>query len=433
MEISILVLTYNHERFIQQALDSVFAQDIDLPYEVLVCDDASTDNTQAILRRYQKKNPHRMKTFHSKHNRSHPTRNFYHLAKCAKGRYLAILEGDDFWFDSQKLIKQFKFLEENPQYSACVGTNSYIDEDGNELNEIDVGINYPKCNNDIYTIEEFRAGKLPGHTATFFARNHFDEDKYRFLYRAHNMMGDYTFCMLCLLEGPIYQMKEVLSVRRIVQKEGKTNFNSIRINNKYHHYVLLCFYIRVEKYLRENFDSDFHFPFVNDMFLDVCRSLPIKPIVKLIWISSDKWRYAKLAAIRCLLSADYAYQVSGSAEKRRKKDRKIHRRGKRIVIFGAGECAREYLDNEGWRESVLFIVDNDHEKWDKSLKGYLIKNPEALLPVKNKVTVLIANLHSENEIAGQLEAMGISDYYSYRYLKQRPIRHMLSQMLRESL
>ena len=93
MEISILMLTYNHERYVRQALDSIFKQKINVSYEILVLDDASTDCTQDILKEYKRKYPHKISLYLREKNVYHPTRNGYFLTSKAKGRYITILEG----------------------------------------------------------------------------------------------------------------------------------------------------------------------------------------------------------------------------------------------------------------------------------------------------------------------------------------------------
>lgn len=433
MEISILILTYNHEKFIGQALDSVMAQIIDVPFEILICDDASTDKTQSILREYQKRAPHMIKLYLRKRNGCNPTKYYYHLLSKARGRYIAALEGDDYWLDPQKLKKQYECMENHPEYSACIGENLYVDENGDDFDESEAWVRYPNCVDNLFTLKDFSMGFLPGPSAAFFARNYFDSEKYKIIYKAHNMVGDHTIYMLSLLKGNIYQMPEKLSVRRIRRKEGETNFNSINVNNKYLRYSRLCLTVRLESYLRENYSHNFNIQYIANNFSSICHDLPIASVVRIILMSQNKRRYLKYAMIMYLLSSNYVSEIGKGKGSLPYNMGKLSVKNKRIVIFGAGECAKEYLDQEGWREFTLFVVDNDCEKWGKSFKGYLIKKPELIVPIKDKVVVLIANYHHENEIARQLEAMGICDYYSYRAMKQKELRNILAIKIQKSL
>ena len=133
IEISILMMTYNHERFIEKSLDSVLMQKISVPYEIIIMDDASTDKTPEILRMYKKKYPRIISLYLRKVNSCHSTKNGYFLISRARGKYFAVIEGDDYWIDDLKTQKQYEFLLSNPQYSACMTDLIVVDENGEKL------------------------------------------------------------------------------------------------------------------------------------------------------------------------------------------------------------------------------------------------------------------------------------------------------------
>ena len=115
--VSISCITYNHENFITEALDSFLMQETDFPFEVLVHDDCSTDNTANIIREYEKKYPNIIKPIYQKENQYSKgikvgaTFNFPR----AKGEYIALCEGDDYWTDPEKLQIQLDLMLENPE------------------------------------------------------------------------------------------------------------------------------------------------------------------------------------------------------------------------------------------------------------------------------------------------------------------------------
>ncbi|MCF6185625.1 MAG: glycosyltransferase, partial [Bacteroidales bacterium] len=115
MTVSILMLTYNHEKFIAQAIESVLMQKVSFNYELIIGDDCSQDNTQKIIREYQKKHPDIIKPVLRTKNIG-ANNNFVDIFKKATGKYIALLEGDDYWTDPNKLQKQVDFLEANPEY-----------------------------------------------------------------------------------------------------------------------------------------------------------------------------------------------------------------------------------------------------------------------------------------------------------------------------
>lgn len=124
--VSIACTTYNHENYIREALDSFLVQKTKFSYEILIHDDASTDNTAEIIREYEKKYPDVIKPIYQLENQySKGVRVDYLNQKRANGKYLALCEGDDYWTDVYKLQKQVDYMEKN---TDCTFTfhNAYI-------------------------------------------------------------------------------------------------------------------------------------------------------------------------------------------------------------------------------------------------------------------------------------------------------------------
>ena len=119
--VSVCCITYNHKPYIRQCLDGFMMQKTTFPFEVLVHDDASTDGTADIIREYESKYPNIIKPIYQKENqyskgiRISPTFQYPR----AKGKYIALCEGDDYWIDPYKLQKQVDFLEGHPEYGLC--------------------------------------------------------------------------------------------------------------------------------------------------------------------------------------------------------------------------------------------------------------------------------------------------------------------------
>lgn len=120
--VSVCCITYNHEPYIAQALDGFLMQKTSFAFEILVHDDASTDRTADIIREYEKKFPKIIKPIYQKENQ-YSKGNRAILASFvyprAKGKYIALCEGDDYWIDENKLQMQVDFLEANPEYGMC--------------------------------------------------------------------------------------------------------------------------------------------------------------------------------------------------------------------------------------------------------------------------------------------------------------------------
>jgi len=127
--ISILCIAYNHARYIEMAIKGFLLQETQYKYEIIVHDDASTDGTQDIILKWQSRYPDLIRTVLQKENTfSKGARPFELLLQQAKGKYIAICEGDDYWLEPLKLQKQAEFLETHPDFS-CHAHNHYLFEE----------------------------------------------------------------------------------------------------------------------------------------------------------------------------------------------------------------------------------------------------------------------------------------------------------------
>ena len=119
--ISILCMTFNHENYIKDTIDSFLEQKTNFKYEVIIHDDASTDGTASIVKSYELKYPNIVHGIYEEENQYNQIVKLgYSLIqeKCL-GKYVAICEGDDYWIDSHKLQIQVDYLESHPE---CVLT-----------------------------------------------------------------------------------------------------------------------------------------------------------------------------------------------------------------------------------------------------------------------------------------------------------------------
>jgi len=125
--VSVLVVTYNHERFVRQALDSVLAQQLSEPFEILISEDCSTDGTRAIVCEYAERHPHLIRPLLSERN-LHSNEVVARGFRAARGRYIALLDGDDFWTSEDKLRAQVAFLDARPDLTICFHNVQVVDE-----------------------------------------------------------------------------------------------------------------------------------------------------------------------------------------------------------------------------------------------------------------------------------------------------------------
>lgn len=123
--VSVQMITYNHEPFLAQAIEGVISQKTNFPFELVIGEDCSTDQTRQVALDYQARYPHLIRVLYSAHNVGmFPNVRRVHTA--CRGKYLAYCEGDDYWNDPHKLQEQVEFLETHPDY-ALVHTAINVD------------------------------------------------------------------------------------------------------------------------------------------------------------------------------------------------------------------------------------------------------------------------------------------------------------------
>lgn len=119
IKVSVSIITYNHENFIMEAIESVLKQKVNFNYEIIIGDDHSSDKTREILKKYEERHPELIKLiFHPRRYREIPgrTNNITNIYAC-QGKYIALLDGDDFWISEDKLQTQVDFLDCHEEYA----------------------------------------------------------------------------------------------------------------------------------------------------------------------------------------------------------------------------------------------------------------------------------------------------------------------------
>jgi glycosyltransferase involved in cell wall biosynthesis len=132
--ITVFLFSYNHSSFIEQAVDSILAQVTSFSFKIIICDDCSSDTTQSIIKKYKKNFPDKISLILRKKNLGYQ-KSILSALKESETKYAAILEGDDFWTEPNKLQRQVDFLENNPDVSLCTHWVKTKDESGKKTHE----------------------------------------------------------------------------------------------------------------------------------------------------------------------------------------------------------------------------------------------------------------------------------------------------------
>ena len=129
MKVSVLLTTYNHEKWIAQAVESTLIQETNFDYEVVILEDCSTDSTREIVLDFQRRYPDKIRLILSAENKNDNT-NFVAAWETSPSQYVAVLDGDDYWTSLHKLQKQADFLDAHPGCAICFHNVWIAYEDG---------------------------------------------------------------------------------------------------------------------------------------------------------------------------------------------------------------------------------------------------------------------------------------------------------------
>jgi len=209
--VSVCCLAYNHAPYIRQCLDGFMMQKCDFPFEVLIHDDASTDGTADVIREYEAKYPDIIKPIYQTENQYSKgvgVTRVYQFPR-AKGKYIALCEGDDYWTDPNKLQRQVDFLEAHEDVSMCFHDAKTIDIDGNNKG------NHRRYSKDQYVpIEDMilnGGGFCP--TASLVFRTKYIKSGYPDFCQ-NFYVGDYPLQLYLLAKGKVYYFDNEMSVYR---------------------------------------------------------------------------------------------------------------------------------------------------------------------------------------------------------------------------
>lgn len=233
VRVSICCLAYNHEKYLQRALDSFLMQKTNFKYEIIIHDDASTDNTVNIIKKYEKKFPHIIKVIYQKENqysKGHRI-SFEFLYPKAKGKYIALCEADDYWTDEYKLQKQYDVLEKYEECSISTHIVRKVNENSTYTDNTVPNINIEQSRIDLkrFIHEEIVNSRYTFQTSSYFFRNKYIrevDDKIQKFFQT-NPVGDFPLMLYMALKGDIYFIHEEMSCYRL------NSVSSVTKNYKY--------------------------------------------------------------------------------------------------------------------------------------------------------------------------------------------------------
>lgn len=233
--LSVCMVTYNHEKWIGQAIEAVLKQETVFPIELVIGEDCSTDNTAAVIKTYAEKNKNVIVSISNKKNLG-LAKNFSQLLNHCKGKYVAICEGDDFWTDIKKLQKQVDFLESSPGHVLCSHNCSRLIEQNGLL------IQNIKYNKNFSFDQEMSLNEWFTQPLTCVFKNLFREYTQ---FNKEDMFCDVIFFYELLKHGDGYFMADNMATFRVVESALSSGLSRWQWNKN--HVIMYDYLFRYNK------------------------------------------------------------------------------------------------------------------------------------------------------------------------------------------
>ncbi len=205
-KVSVLLLTYNQERFIHETIEGFLIQKTDFPCELVIADDCSTDGTREVIRRYWEKHSDRIRLLLNRHN-LRSGRTVTRAFEACRGEYLAFVEGDDYWTAPDKLQRQADLLDRHPDYTICFHSVLMVWDEGCR----EPTLYCPPRIQDRYTLRDLLERNFIASCSTMYRRGVFD----RYPAWFYSMpVGDWSQHVLHAQHGDIGYIDEPMGVYR---------------------------------------------------------------------------------------------------------------------------------------------------------------------------------------------------------------------------
>ncbi|MCI9033101.1 MAG: glycosyltransferase [Lachnospiraceae bacterium] len=408
--VSIICSTYNHEKYIKDALDGFLMQKTNFEIEIVIHDDASTDNTVIILKEYEKNYPELIRVIYETENQfsksKYPPQFFNNfMRKELNGKYIAMCEGDDYWIDCDKLQTQIDYMESNYD---CVMT-------GHDTICLNCQTGEKKrlmlCQEDKdITVNGFIKDEEDITTASLVFRR---EMLYMDDFFLEVSVGDYPLKLYCLTKGKVHYFERPMSVYRYL-REGSWSSNQI---SNIHDYLIrwtnkFTFLERYNKFTQKSYINVINEQIKKRVHLIVQQysSVPVEEFQNLCRVCDKDSEYEahKYYLSIVTLFRQY-YDISFL-------DDKIYEfvsKNRFIYIWGAGKFGKllaKQLMNHGIDFEGFIVSDNKNNP-----NKYLSKNVwnyNEVLYKKEEIGILVAvGLQLKEDIYNILDNLGFINYY----------------------
>lgn len=255
--VSVLMIAYNHEKYLRDAIENVLMQQTDFIFELVIGEDCSTDSTRSICEFYAEKYPEVIRLLPSDRNYGMHS-NFTRTLLNCRGKYIALCEGDDYWSDPLKLQKQVDFLENNNSFSACFHDCAILKEP-----ELIILHNSSRANTykkNIFNTEDLIQDWIINTCTAMFRSTDFILPEI-----FHEHLIDRLLFQLISLNGPIKYLNDEMAVYRqhpggiTMNKLTQSDFEKITLRwDKFNSYTSFK-YNKLIRFAKRNLLFDYNF------------------------------------------------------------------------------------------------------------------------------------------------------------------------------
>lgn len=266
--VSILCITYNHEKHIKKTIEGFLMQNTNFKYEIVIHDDLSSDSTADIIKEYEKQYPTIIKAIYEKENLYSKRNSELHdkLASYVSGKFVALCEGDDYWIDKNKLQKQYDYLKKNRNCSLII-TNGFNEDFITKYRSV---INPYIETGVLSTSEVLRENqKLPPTCSMFFRSNDYINIPSIFV---GNPASDRPIRFYLATIGYVYYLNEITCVH-VYNVDG--SFSQRTANSEYAKYIyegMLQFYNNFNNYTNYKYKKDIAFVINRELYATYLRN-----------------------------------------------------------------------------------------------------------------------------------------------------------------
>ena len=227
MKVSVLVITYNHEAYIAQAIGSALAQNVDFDYEIVVGEDFSTDRTREILEDFRRRYADKIRLLFRDRNLG-ARNNFLQTFQACQGEYIALLEGDDYWTSPLKLKKQVDYLDRHAECGMCFHNTQVIYEGSEGISRV----RNPPNQKKYARLKDVITSNFISICSAMIRRDCLSNLP---AWHSEMRLTDWSLFIACAQQGSIGYLNEVMAAYRI-HNAGK--WSGLTLDDQLHEVVL---------------------------------------------------------------------------------------------------------------------------------------------------------------------------------------------------